>query len=798
MDAILFYPVLVPLAASVLSLLFPRKMRWVRELITVVTSLTGIVLSVYIFNSPNLSWSGSWLTFRPGLEIRFDLVASPFARFGLMVLSCFSLLVGLYSFRFMERHPRRVEYYAYYLAALGVTCGALLADNLILLLFFWELHGFMLFLMAGINGDEATSSAAKTLVLAGVGDVTLMTGIGLLWLGTGTLSLSQLAAHPQALAGGTSVAAFLLMFAGACAKGGIMPLHSWIPAISTHTPMTVMSYFTSLDKMLGFYLLSRIALNIFLLNDGMNWFLMTVGAITLLGGVLMAMVQHDYRRMLAFHSVSQVGYMVLGIGTGTVVGIIGGLFHLVNMIILKGGLYLCGGSVQYRTGKTQFEDMGGLSGAMPWTFAGTLIAALGIAGVPPLNAFVSKWLIYQGILERGGAAFPLFLAVAMFGSALTLASFVKLLYSIFWGTRAKGLENVRESPATMTLPLIVLAVFALGFGVFYRFPVEILLAPILGKTQIAIPGLWDAGLAAILLLVSLLAGFIISLFGRLGVASTAEVFLGGERIDPETYRVYGTGFYGPIKEFRGLKQLLVLGERGVFDLYNIGLRVLRRFSKFIYQYVDRSLAEFYEEIIPAVLSLVGQLLRLLNARLVLTYLLWALYAVSAMALVLVPDVPGIALTVRVIAVIGMIGWAFLAWVETDLLRLLMLSATSQVGLILLGGSMSIALAASYLITSGAALLFLALDAFVIRRRLKTSTIENMGGLAGRLPLQFFVFVLAALWLSGLPPFGNFFSKYLLGVAADQISPLLGVAITGTAILTLAYLLRPIRQFMHTA
>jgi len=152
----------------------------------------------------------------------------------------------------------------------------------------------------------------------------------------------------------------------------------------------------------------------------------------------------------------------------------------------------------------------------------------------------------------------------------------------------------------------------------------------------------------------------------------------------------------------------------------------------------------------------------------------------------------------VIAVIGMIGWAFLAWVETDLLRLLMLSATSQVGLILLGGSMSIALAASYLVTSGAALLFLALDAFVIRRRLKTSTIENMGGLAGRLPLQFFVFVLAALWLSGLPPFGNFFSKYLLGVAADQISPLLGVAITGTAILTLAYLLRPIRQFMHTA
>jgi len=381
-----------------------------------------------------------------------------------------------------------------------------------------------------------------------------------------------------------------------------MPLHSWIPAISTHTPMTVMSYFTSLDKMLGFYLLTHIVMNIFSMGDGASWLLMTIGSVTLLGGVLMAMVQHDYRRMLAFHSVSQVGYMVLGIGTGTAVGIIGGLFHLVNMVILKGSLYLCGGSVEYGTGKTQFEDMGGLAKVMPWTFAGTLVAALGISGVPPLNAFVSKWLIYQGILERGGSAFPFFLAVAMFGSALTLASFVKLLYSMFWGERPTGMDSVRESPATMTLPLIILALFAFAFGIFYRFPVETLLAPILGGKQVTIPGLWDAGLAALLLIASLLVGFIISLAGsKAKNTDETEVFLGGEKIDPETYRVYGTHFYGPVKEFQGLKRLLALGEIGAFDLYNIGMRVVRRFSKLVYQYVDRSLAEFYEDIIPAVI-----------------------------------------------------------------------------------------------------------------------------------------------------------------------------------------------------
>ena len=151
MDAILLYPVLVPLAASVISLSFPRRMRLIREAIAITTSLVMIGLSVSIFNLPDLMLSDPWLTLRPGLEIRFDFHSSSFARLTLLVVSCFSLMTGLYSIRFMESHPRRMEYYAYYLAALGMTCGAVLAENLILLLLFWELHGFWLFLMSGIN-----------------------------------------------------------------------------------------------------------------------------------------------------------------------------------------------------------------------------------------------------------------------------------------------------------------------------------------------------------------------------------------------------------------------------------------------------------------------------------------------------------------------------------------------------------------------------------------------------------------------------------------------------------------------
>ena len=458
MNTILFYPIAVPVLFGLVCLLLPKQARAWREALMVLTTIAALALSIFIFIQPDLSISIRWLQLTPSMVIGFDLYTSAFARFTLVTIAAFGLLAGLYSLPFMRVHPRHREYYAYYLMALGVTSGAVLAGNLVLLLFFWELHGFLLFLMAGLNGDAAIPASKRTLMIAGVGDLTLMLGIGLLWTQTGSLSISGLAA--QALVPSTPLlgAAFVLMVLGAFAKGGVMPLHTWIPAISTETPMTVMSYFTSLDKMLGFYLLTVLSLQIFDISGWAGWFLMTVGAVTLLGGVLMAVIQKDFRRMLAFHSVSQVGYMVIGIGTGTALGVIGGLFHLLNMIIVKGSLYLCGGSVQYRTGKTKFDEMGGLAKAMPWTFVSTLIASLAIAGVPPLNAFVSKWMVYQGIIERGGTAFPIFLLVAMFGSALTLASFMKLLYSMFWGDKPAELGEVKESPWTITLPIFVLGI----------------------------------------------------------------------------------------------------------------------------------------------------------------------------------------------------------------------------------------------------------------------------------------------------------------------------------------------------
>jgi formate hydrogenlyase subunit 3/multisubunit Na+/H+ antiporter MnhD subunit len=802
MNSLLIYPIALPLVAGLICLLLPKRARYVREILCLGVSIATLAAALSIYQQGAMKFQMNWFTVAPYLQVSIDLLATPLAKLGIIAGAIFAILICIYSWEFMGHKlandkPAQGLYYAGLMAALGASCGVLLSNNFILFLFCWEIVGIMLYMLVMISDPEAAPSAGKALIIAVTGDMALLMGIAFFWLESGSLTISDLAAKPLVLNTPLSIAAFGLLLAAAMAKAGVIPLHSWLPAISTHTHMPVLSFFTSLDKLIGIYLLASLSLFWFVMTPQVGMLLMILGAVSLLAGVLMAMVQHDFRKMLAFHNVSQVGYMVLGIGTGTALGIVGGLFHLVNMLVLKGSLFLCAGSVQRQTGRTEFSELGGLAKSMPWTFAGTLVAALGISGIPPLNAFVSKWMIYQGIINQGSGAFPVFLMVAMFGSALTLASFMKLMYSIFWGSQPEGLEQVKESGAAILIPIVFLALAAIGFGVFYFWPTG-LLAGALGPltSQTAIPGFWDSGLAAILLIVSLLAGLPIYWLSRTRQRREAEVFLGGETMDSELYRVPGSHFYGPVKEFAGLKQLFALGEKGAFDLYNYTTRATNWAARIIYQYFDQALGDFYQEVIPSLLSLIGQILRELNARLVLTYIMWFLYAAAAFGMWLRPADANIAFIARIIACAGMIGWAVLASVESDLRRLLTLSATSQFGFVLLGLSFSTNVAVSYLITGSMALAVLFLIGYLISQSMKTTDINGMNGLAAKLPVHFLFFMLAALWLSGLPPFGSFFSKYLLGVAAGQISPFLTIVITGTALLTLGYLLRPIRRFLR--
>jgi len=370
--------------------------------------------------------------------------------------------------------------------------------------------------------------------------------------------------------------AFILLALGAFAKAGAMPLHTWIPDVAETAPIPITAYLpAALDKLLGIYLLGRMCLNLFEMSGGMNLFLMIVGAVTIIAAVMMALIQHDLRRLLAYHAVSQVGYMVLGIGTGNPIGIAGGLFHMLNHSIYKACLFLSGGAVQHRTGTTDLDKLGGLGKRMPLTFISFLIAAFAISGVPPFNGFVSKWMVYQGLVELGTSGDKLWiiwLVAAMFGSGLTLASFMKLTHTTFLGVPSKltSSDKVKEVGFGMTFPMMVLALLCVVFGIFaFSIPLKHFLLP--SVPGISYLGLWSPGLATIMILLGLFVGFLIYLAGNLKGIREADTFIGGERLPVEA-RVTGTGFYNTIREMGGLQRIYNWAEAKFFDIYDQGSR----------------------------------------------------------------------------------------------------------------------------------------------------------------------------------------------------------------------------------
>jgi len=281
------------------------------------------------------------------------------------------------------------------------------------------------------------------------------------------------------------------------------------------------------------------------------------------------------KRLLGYHAVSQVGYMVLGIATCNPIGIAGALFHMLNNAIYKTCLFLSGGAVEKRTGTTDLERLGGFAKIMPLSFFAFLVASLAISGVPPFNGFFSKWMVYQSIIslsKAGGRLWIIWLIAAVFGSALTLASFMKLIHAVFLGQTSKeargAKEKAGETAPTMWIPSVVLALLCIIFGVFaYKIPLGVFIFPSL-RGEVAFSGAWEPGLATSLMIIGIAVGCAIYLLGTIMKAKESEGFVGGESLEshPEM-RVSGVEFYNTIKDIGILKAFYALAEKKVFDIY---------------------------------------------------------------------------------------------------------------------------------------------------------------------------------------------------------------------------------------
>ncbi len=579
-------PVTLPLLAGVLCLLLPgggsRFFDSLRSLLVVLTTVTVLVLVWQLFRqagaAPVSAQPMAWL------NLRLDTLGG----FILLTVAVFGVLISIFSVGYYHKasglYPHHRAYFTWFLWTLGASCGVVLANELILLLVCWGFLGLLLYLMIGLAGPPAAAAARKSLMIIGGSDALFLLGIALYWQATGSTLID---AGALALESPASYAAFGLFLAAAFAKAGVVPLHSWVPDFGEKADAPVSAYLpASLDKLLGIYLLSRCMFDLFVPTPFMFFMLMLIGSVTIIGAVLMALVQHDLKRLLSYHAISQVGYMVLGIGTGTAIGLAGGLFHMLNNAIYKSALFLCAGVVEKETGTTDLDRLGGLARMMPVTFAACTVAALAIAGVPPLNGFASKWMIYQGVIEsgeNGGLSWVIWLAVAMLGSALTLASFVKVLHATFLCKPSPGIRKLRihdGSPA-MLLPLVVLAVTCVVFGVFaFQLPLDRLILPALPAGQaVLVGGVWWAGLATVLILGGIVIGLIIyGLTMRGGKLRRVSTYIGGEHMqqvylqDEElgagrNVEVTGVDFYNNFRSLPVLKRFYLLMRAKAFDIY---------------------------------------------------------------------------------------------------------------------------------------------------------------------------------------------------------------------------------------
>ena len=543
---IILIPILLPLLTGLALLLISEKTKYLKELLGIGAAAVSLLAAVNILLVHPAPLHHHWL----GTAISFTLIADNLSAFLLLAVSLFSLAISVYSFSMPNKGSAKWFYFNL-LMTQGFAAGAALSDNMVAMLFFWE--GLLVFLYTFIalsqNTHAAKRTAMKAFLINAVTDLCLLAGVTITGYIAGTMSMSDISANKLTLDYGWSLFAYVLLLIGAVSKAGAFPFHTWIPDAATDSSAPFMAYVpAAIDKLLGIYFLARASVYLFTLNGTMQLVLMSLGAVTILVAVMMAFVQKDYKRLLSYHAVSQTGYMILGIGTLNPVGIAGGLFHMINHATYKSCLFMTAGSVERQAGTGELSKLGGLFRAMPVTGVCFLIAAAAISGIAPLNGFFSKELAYKGTLDTG---YTVFFLAAELGSFLTLASFLKLGHSVFFGARPEGMKETKEAPFSMLLPMLTLAGICVAFGFGARFPIEWFIAPSLAGMNIETGLLWGfhADKLYFVSVIVILAAVMNHLFG---------LSAGGGKPSKSSDHIH----YAPV-----LKETYALAERKVFDLY---------------------------------------------------------------------------------------------------------------------------------------------------------------------------------------------------------------------------------------
>jgi len=471
-------------------------------------------------------WDGPF-----ALVLHVDALSVLFAFMG----SCLGAIVLLYSVGYMAHDLAATRFYFSMLIFIGGFIGLVYSANLLFFYLCWEVIGLCSFTLVGFwyTNPESVAGARKVLLMTHIAGYGLLAAILIVFHRTGSMLWTD-PAVARAFGGGI----FVLMLISLIAKSVQVPLHTWIPeAMAAPTPVSALLHAACYVKA-GVYLAARMH-SFGAWPASFSTTVVWVGTITMAVGVMYAMVQTDLKRMLAFHTVSQIGYMITGLGIGSPLAITAGLLHCLNHGFFKGGLFLSAGSVQHATGTRDMNQLGGLAQKMPRTTFAWLISVGSMMGIPLLSGFTSKWMLYTAALQAGWTI-PALVAWAV--SLGTVFSCVKATDAVFLGPVTEKTKDAQESPLTMQWGLMLIAAGSLVLGVAPQLAVNYFLNPILAALgmgagiQVTWFGLFgSAGSFSttgglVLALVSLAPGILILAMGhvdRPAMVTGGEVVLAG-------------------------------------------------------------------------------------------------------------------------------------------------------------------------------------------------------------------------------------------------------------------------------
>ncbi len=432
---------------------------------------TGTVLYVFGAAAPHVPLpmdSG-------GIPIRIVFQIDALSALMVVIASLSSLGITIYSLAAESRQSGLETFYAMLFLLIAGVLGMVSTGDLFNFFVFLEISSLAGAALVAYRVDNgvAVEAGLKYALLSTLGALAVLTAIGILIGQYNALNLATLASRLQFTT--LDKLALVLLAVPLAMKCGAVPMHFWTPDSYTTAPSSVTAFLV-VSSQASLYGLFRILFTLYgpLLSWAtFGWFLIVLGVLSMFVGVTMAIPQKDVKRLMAYHAVSQTGYMLLGVGVGLAVlgnpdalakygrtAMAGGLFHIINHAMYKGLLFLTAGAVFYRAGTRNLNKLGGLGHDMPWTMVCFMIGALAIAGVPPFNGFASKLLIYESVFRFS----PFLSIIAMIVSILTLASFVKVFHSMFLGPRRAEFAAVREVPAPMLAGMALLAVFVVAAG----------------------------------------------------------------------------------------------------------------------------------------------------------------------------------------------------------------------------------------------------------------------------------------------------------------------------------------------